>query len=536
MRAGCFAERRVIDLLNRRFVTFYFNRSGQGEGGSDAATAFVNGQTDNKYAYFAAFSPDGKIVGETDLYADKDATFDWTVKLLADHPEFAGMTSEEKAVFDKSEEANLVEIGRLEEELGQYAKASEHYTALMHSTEPNAAAEGGASLLRVQRYLELWKEQEETENVLRKVQPENASLLVVLDLERGRRLLTAGKTKPARALLQDVSRRAAGRPRHAEAHFYAGVACWFDDDRSWAKLHWCWVNENLHTDRLARRAYIAAAAEAMPYANAELGGFKADVGSIGTGDIVRGYRSALRVHKKLLPAYDAGENSGGTAGQAPVSAAAPGDVAAKAAALVAELRDGNAHVAKNNPMVEELVSIGKPALAPLVKAVNDETHPGRGYSGWALGRLLASLEERPQFALNALEGAANSSDSYVSALSRSGRSQISAAPQSSGNEQALPESALLLVSGLRDGNASVKANNHRIVKLQKLGADAVPSLMAAMADKSFPGRGYAGWALSQVIKSNQLDDDAAIAALEKARKDKTPYVRELARSGLATLD
>ena len=60
-------------------------------------------------------------------------------------------------------------------------------------------------------------------------------------------------------------------------------------------------------------------------------------------------------------------------------------------------------------------------------------------------------------------------------------------------------------------------------------------LMAAIEDRKFPGRGYAAWALSQVLKASSLEHQAAKDTLEKARKDNNPYVAELARSGLSTL-
>ena len=48
----------MIDLINRRFVAYYFNRSGNGLGGNAAASRFTSGKTKNPYAYLAAFTPD----------------------------------------------------------------------------------------------------------------------------------------------------------------------------------------------------------------------------------------------------------------------------------------------------------------------------------------------------------------------------------------------------------------------------------------------------------------------------------------------
>ena len=62
MRAGAFADKRVIDLLNRRFVPYYFNTGGPGEGKNNDAAAFVLGKVPNKWAFFAAFTPEGKYL------------------------------------------------------------------------------------------------------------------------------------------------------------------------------------------------------------------------------------------------------------------------------------------------------------------------------------------------------------------------------------------------------------------------------------------------------------------------------------------
>jgi len=110
MRAGCFAENRVIELLNRRFVPYFFNRGGPGKGHDDAAQKFTVGKTRNKFAYFAAFKPDGTYSDEAHIYADKDTVFDWLRGLLADHSEYAKATDEEEALFASETKANGTEL------------------------------------------------------------------------------------------------------------------------------------------------------------------------------------------------------------------------------------------------------------------------------------------------------------------------------------------------------------------------------------------------------------------------------------------
>ena len=91
-----------------------------------------------------------------------------------------------------------------------------------------------------------------------------------------------------------------------------------------------------------------------------------------------------------------------------------------AAVLVRRLRDGNSHRVTNNRIVERLVALGEPALAPLIVAIQDEGFAGRGYAAWALAKVLEPMKERPADAIAALEEVAASSQGYVQALSRSG--------------------------------------------------------------------------------------------------------------------
>ncbi len=554
MRAGGFAERRVIDLFNRRFVAYYFNRSGMGEGGSQAATDFVNGQTENPYAYLAAFAPDGKIVGETELYADKDAVFDWARKLLDDHPDYDAEPTSEALVRTAAGEGSSVEERlakcRLDEELGLYDAAKRGYgeVAALAGSPASATLSAQLGLLRIHRYEQDWKAHEALEFKAREGKGASPGHVIELDIERGRRFVAQKQYAPAREWLQALSRRSVGHPRNAEAHYYAGVACWFTGDRPWAKFHWCWVQENLPHDRLARRAYIAAAAEAMPYANAELGGYKAPVGNIGTRDIIRGYRDALEVYRSLAPRFGAGENEGGTAsnaqGATPVDASSAAVAASPqgpedASALVAHFRDDELKL--DQELVEKLAAIGDPSIAALLALVEDPEFAGRGKAAFTLGLLLARLENPPADAVQALEAAAASDEEGpLKSLAKAGLDRVRQAEEKRAvvpEEEQGPDttSPLLLVALLKDGNASVPANNVIVDRLEKLGEAAIPSLIAAVKDNDFPGRGYAGWALSQVLKANKIDDPAAMAALRQALQDSNPYVRTLAGSGLSSL-
>lgn len=309
MRAGCFAEKRVIDLLNRRFVPYFFNRGGPGKGHDKAAQEFTVGKTRNPYAYFAAFTPSGEYV----IYADKDDVFVWLKKLLDKHPEYAQPTEYEKQLLEAGKEKKisresplLMSYAQLQEELGEYKEARRAYGRIVKANaDQEESALAQLALLRIARYGKRWKEHEKLEEALQAFDRGKA-FSTDLAMERGHRLLAKKEYQEARNLLQPLSKTATGSPRLAEIHFHAGVSCWFTKDWDWAKFHWCWIVENLPQDRFYMRAYVAAAAEIMPYPNPELGNYKAR-GMIGTEHIVREVQRSKKIYRRLLPRFEKGE-------------------------------------------------------------------------------------------------------------------------------------------------------------------------------------------------------------------------------------
>jgi tetratricopeptide (TPR) repeat protein len=310
MRAGCFAETRVIELINRRFVPFFFNRGGPGCGHDEAARTFVNGQTQNQYAYLATFTPGGNYLAEAHIYADKDQTFEFLIEQLTKHPDYAVLTTAEQAILDAAAAApedarGRLAAGKLLEELGRYPEATAHYDAVAGcETFDDATRAGWLAQLRIARYQKAWSRHAELETGMRQRLPAGESV-ADLAVEQGFRLLAEQRYTEARQLLEPLTRTQLAAPRLSELHFQAGVACWFLGDRDWAKFHWCWIVRNLPDDRLYMRAYVAAAAEIMPYENPELGGFKAK-GMIGTEHIVREVAKSMKVFEELLPAFGSG--------------------------------------------------------------------------------------------------------------------------------------------------------------------------------------------------------------------------------------
>ena len=150
MRAGCFAETRVIQLLNRRFVSFYYNTGGPGLGKDPAAAAFIKGKAKNTFAFYAAFTAGGEPLGVTDVYADKDNTFDFLVALLRENPDLRplheGGRSDPRAGRRPSRPTPAARLaaGRLLEDLGRYKEAEPHYRAVLAGKARSRAAADGA--------------------------------------------------------------------------------------------------------------------------------------------------------------------------------------------------------------------------------------------------------------------------------------------------------------------------------------------------------------------------------------------------------
>lgn len=315
MRAGAFAEKRVIDLINRRFAPVFFSTGGPGKGHDKAAQAFVKNRTKNKWAFLCVFTTDGRCLGESEIYAGKDEVFDFLVKILAEHPEMNAETSDEKAILARGRSpsalpADIAAAAAIEEELGRYDAASSLLLRLAKADETPYRAAAQRARLRITRYRKAWKEHEA---ILAEYSADTAQRNhdqgIDIAIERGYALIAASDFAAARKTLQTAAAAAFGKARETEAHFLAGVACWMSGDRDWAKFHWCEIVSRFPDDRFYMRARIAAAAESMPYPNAELGNFESDTGPIGTEDITRAVTRALRLAAKLKPKWDAGEMS-----------------------------------------------------------------------------------------------------------------------------------------------------------------------------------------------------------------------------------
>lgn len=584
MRAGPFSETRVIELINCRFVPFYFNTGGPGAGHDEAAAAFVDGKTPNPWAFLAAFDPDGEPVGITSVYADKDEVFHFLRGLLDEHPGFDTATAAETEIVQRAEAESaalpaVVAAGRLFERLGLRQRAIEAYRRAATATDGNAI-EALRGLLRLTRDERQWADHERwlRELTRRAEEPVAVAAGVAADiaLERGIRWSAAQRWTEAKAELERAAHAFPGSPLFSELHFRAGVACWFAGDRDRAKLHWGIIVRQLPDDRLYMRSYLTAAAEEMPYANYELGNYKAPVGNIGTQNIVVGVEHALRICDRLLPQWraEAVPPAAPDAGAMPDSGelarlAPPRAFEGSIETLVCRLRDTQ-DAAANERVGEAVVAWIKASsqdgwsTAPLLTACINPKFRGRRAALRTVASVRAALPQLTAQLTPALDDCAKDANPEIRKLAAEALAAGQKAPASdrhgepAGDGQTpmlvptpadgngVPEttnldgveqetSAFRLVARFVDSMANTRRNNVLMERLKKMGAPAVAALCAAVEDPAFPGRGYAVFTLGHTLHECSIDDPRARDLIRRTTKDADIYVVTLAHSALVVL-
>ncbi len=566
MRGGPFAETRVIELLNRRFVPYFFNTGGPGEGHDDAARSFVAGKVPNRWAYFAAFAPDGHILGATGIYDGTDEVFAFLRALLRRHPEFDHPTDAERLALARSSQevaaADALAAGRIGEELAKFAAARQAYERALTVGDAAERATARRGLLRVARGDGDWPAHAAAIAAAAS-SGEAVALAVDLAIERGLHALAQRRFATARVTLESAIAAAQPSPRLAELHYEAGRACWFLGDRDQAKAHWCWILELRPDDRLAQRARLAAGADGFPYPNQELGGFEGKSGPVGPGALDDAVAGAQRIWQQRRAQLLAGEFDLDAVRKAaatepdlplprrPTPTTDPADGPDSLVARLANPADDAAQARA----IDQLAAAGQPAAMALVVAVGNEDFTGRLAAVVALGRVFASgasidaetrgycqpllaklargrgddaLAAAAQKALHAFEPSGGQPAPRSKQPPVDAPEPFTVQPEASTAEPpataparptTLPKSPLLLVASLRDGNEHRIANNEVVDALVRHGEQALAPLQAAVADTAFPGRGYAAWALGTVLASLPTRPPAAIDLLREATRD-----------------
>lgn len=321
MRAGAFADLRVIRLINRRFVPFFFNSGGPGLGLDENADEFIQSlavdfeevpdlkilvdpddRKSNTIAYFAAFSAtaESKVLGIADgwktekeaydlerLYPSKDDVFQFLLDVLESNPEFNQFTDAEKQIFARAEsnpgdQGSVLSAANVWEELGQYEKAKPLYRHSLElgSSQPNNSKNlvtAFQGLLRIARHEKDWNALDDLILQISETKNHNdVNLLADVAMEQAYQMLDQEEFDALKKHLEKSIQKFPTSPRLGELRYYAGVASFFLDDKPNAYFHWCWIVENIPDDHLSRRAYVSAAHKNFPYPNSELGGLRSN--------------------------------------------------------------------------------------------------------------------------------------------------------------------------------------------------------------------------------------------------------------------
>ena len=339
MRAGAFAESRVIRLINRRFVPFFFNTGGPGLGRDRDANRFVDqfskkhkrfpnfkmltdadGNQSNTIAYFAAFqcgeSPslsgvsggwreEGEARDLEMIYPSKDAVFEFLRKMLRENPEYNHFTKKEQTALDAakanpSDPQLLVAAAVIHEELGNYQEARELcQRALKQKATHGDLATVHRLLMRMARYQQDWTAlKKHAELAARQDKANDLDLAGDIQMELAYWEIKTKQYREAKTRLDKAIAAFPQSTRLGEFHYYSGIASFFLKEKPIAYYHWCWIVENLPDDVMARRAYITAVHEDFPYPNFELDGFKTE-NPIGNHSIRAAYEAAKKHYQTI---------------------------------------------------------------------------------------------------------------------------------------------------------------------------------------------------------------------------------------------
>ena len=318
LRGGPLAETRVINLVNRRFVAFYFN-IGRGGQGYDADAAAYIAKVDGRFGGNAVptppvwiFSPDGKLLATIDNFASKDQFAAQLRQVLRANPQYDGFTADEQtlidaAAADDATAADCLAAARLQEELDHQNEAAALYGAASKSAEAGSreAAVGNLGIARLARITGKWATMNTALAAVEAANTDNRYQLADdVAMERACQMLADKKYAELRKHLEAAVVAWPTSRRLGEMRFALGQACFFLNDGAWANYHWCWVMKNLPDDHLYMRCYMAASREAIPYPNPELGGFRSGNGMVSHALADRARDKAMQDYERLQKELD----------------------------------------------------------------------------------------------------------------------------------------------------------------------------------------------------------------------------------------
>ncbi|MHC4955555.1 MAG: hypothetical protein ACYTGZ_17020 [Planctomycetota bacterium] len=137
LRAGPLSDQRVIGLVNRRFIPFFFDLSNRGFAGDPKAREFVVkakpvlGGRSVPTPPVLFMTPDGKVVGEVSNYASTEAVLKTLRTVMEKNPEYMQPAAEEKSLATPEARArlfiDLLDYTRARKELKGADSSHAHY-------------------------------------------------------------------------------------------------------------------------------------------------------------------------------------------------------------------------------------------------------------------------------------------------------------------------------------------------------------------------------------------------------------------------
>ncbi|HZL72951.1 MAG TPA: hypothetical protein VFC86_10850 [Planctomycetota bacterium] len=282
LRGSSLAEKRVIDLLNARFVMFYFCFR-EGRVGYDAEAAAIynpalKDDPDMKAGIPPAvvFSPGGhaplKFLPKS-MHWEKDKFHDLLREALRENRVYDAPSSEERKILADAAAAPKDAGAQYRAARARERAAGDDARALYEkaiAAEPSGpwGERAHVRLAVLDRHERAWDKAEK--HLARATLPDLADDVA---MERAHRLLDVKKDAEALQLMDAAIKADPRSNRLGELRFYAGAANWRLGRRTWANYHWWWVLENLSDDHHVVRCSVALTAPANCFANPELDGF-----------------------------------------------------------------------------------------------------------------------------------------------------------------------------------------------------------------------------------------------------------------------
>lgn len=307
MRGGPLSEKRIINLVNRRFIPFFFNVGKNGEGYDDDAKKFI-ARFDKRFSSSTVPTPpvwvvtgDGKLLGTINNYMVKEKFFSALQEIMKKHPKYFEENQEEKDLLKQAEDTKdgniLFKAGQITEELGLYDKAKSYFKQAENIE--GFKSKSSLELAKISRYEMNWDDAEKYRKLV-----VDKDYEAEVCMEEAHHLLSKKNYKECKELLVKTIKKFPLSKRLGEMHFYAGVSCFFLKESDWANFHWCWVMVNIPDDYYYMRCYLASTHEAMPYQNPELGGAKGKTIMISHAKADAARDRAMNDYKKLNDEFE----------------------------------------------------------------------------------------------------------------------------------------------------------------------------------------------------------------------------------------